>query len=163
MAAIISRYLSTGKLVIAVKIIQCFASVRSIRIFFSLQLDDALFVLHDHVKTLEDINPFHTEQSSIIPSPEDYLQDPLPDSLPVSTALQFLLMISSNIIIFFCSHHRILSHRSYLISVKWLSLVNLKDKMVSYLKMASNLDKSCVCQLVLKLLLVFFSWKYHCL
>ena len=62
-------------------------------------LDDALFVLHDHVKTLEDINPFHTEQSSIIPSPEDYLPDTLPDSLPVRTTVHVLLSIH-NVFIF---------------------------------------------------------------
>lgn len=63
-------------------------------------LDDALLVLHDHVKTLEDsINPFHTEQSSIIPSPEDYLPDTLPDSLPVRTAVRVLLSIH-NVFIF---------------------------------------------------------------
>ena len=76
--------------------------MRYISVFLLLQqaLDDALLILHDHVKTLEDsINPFHTEQSSIIPSPEDYLPDTLPDSLPVRTTVHILLIIH-NIFIF---------------------------------------------------------------
>ncbi|XP_065884879.1 helix-loop-helix protein hlh-2-like isoform X2 [Dysidea avara] len=45
----------------------------------SIELENALSILQDHVKTLEDdMNPFHSEQSAIIPSPEDYLPDSLP-------------------------------------------------------------------------------------
>ena len=80
--------------------------------FFQLQyvLDDALRVLHDHVKTLEDgINPFHTEQSPIIPSPEDYpLPDSLPDSLPVSKIIHALLITYLHQCAFFSSLHQIL-------------------------------------------------------